>query len=93
MQYASKSVNRFDFLGLFEDIIVSGEEGVAKPDPRIFEILHERIGHRLRDCILIDDSPSNIKAAAEAGLDAILFTDTVHLREDLAMRGLPMPPP
>ncbi len=87
------ALNRFDFLGLFEDIIVSGEEGVAKPDPRIFEILQERIGQRLGDCILIDDSPSNVKAAAEAGLDAILFTDTGHLREDLALRGLPMPPP
>ncbi len=87
------ALNRFDFLGLFEDIIVSGEEGVAKPDPRIFEILQERIGQSLGDCILIDDSPSNIKAAAEAGLDVILFTDTGHLREDLALRGLPMPPP
>ncbi|MEO6142432.1 MAG: HAD family phosphatase [Dermatophilaceae bacterium] len=87
------ALNRFDFLGLFEDIIVSGEEGVAKPDPRIFEILHERIGLSLGDCILIDDSPSNIKAAAEAGLDAILFTATGHLRGDLALRGLPMLPP
>lgn len=87
------ALNRFDFLGLFEDIIVSGEEGVAKPDPRIFEILQERIGQSLGSCILIDDSPSNIKAAAEAGLDTILFTDSGRLREDLAVRGLLMPPP
>jgi 2-haloacid dehalogenase len=33
------ALGRFDFLDLFEDIIVSGEEGVAKPDPQIFEIL------------------------------------------------------
>ncbi len=83
---------RFDFLGLFEDIIVSGEEGVAKPDPVIFEILEERIGHSLDDCIFIDDSLRNVEAAGEAGLDAILFTDTGHLREDLAVRGLPLRP-
>jgi len=82
--------NRFDFLDLFEDIIVSGEEGVAKPDPEIFEILRERIGHPLDGCIFIDDSPANIETAGEAGLDAILFTDTGHLREDLRLRGLPL---
>ena len=81
---------RFDFLALFEDIIVSGEEGVAKPDPEIFDILAERIGHGLAGCIFIDDSPANIKAAGEAGLDAILFTDTGHLRQDLLVRGLPL---
>ena len=86
------ALNRFDFLDLFEDIIVTGEEGVAKPDPEIFEILQERIGHALVDCIFIDDSPTNIEAAGEAGLDAILFTDTGDLREDLAVRGLPLSP-
>jgi 2-haloacid dehalogenase len=86
------ALKRFDFLDLFDDIIVSGEERVAKPDPRIFEILQERIGHSLHDCIFIDDSPPNIEAAAAAGLDAILFTDTGHLREDLAVRGLPLSP-
>lgn len=86
------ALNRFDFLGLFEDIIVSGAEGVRKPDPEIFQILRERIGHPLADCIFIDDSPPNIEAAREAGLDAILFTATGHLREDLAMRGLPLSP-
>ena len=86
------ALSRFDFLDLFEDIIVSGEVGVGKPDPEIFEILQERIGHALVDCLFIDDSPTNIKAAGEAGLDAILFTDTGHLREDLAVRGLPLLP-
>ena len=83
---------RFDFLNLFEDIVVSGQEGVAKPDLEIFTILQERIGHSLDGCIFIDDSPRNVEAAAEAGLDAILFTDTGHLRRDLAGRGLPLAP-
>jgi 2-haloacid dehalogenase len=86
------ALNRFDFLDLFDDIIVTGEERVAKPDPRIFEILQERIGHSLHDCIFIDDSQGNVEAAAKAGLDAILFTDTGHLRQDLAVRGLPLSP-
>jgi 2-haloacid dehalogenase len=86
------ALSRFGFLDLFEDIIVSGQEGVRKPDPAIFEILRERIGISLARCIFIDDSPANNKAAAAAGMDAILFSDTGHLRRDLALRGLPLSP-
>jgi 2-haloacid dehalogenase len=82
--------DRFDFLDLFRDIIVSGEEGVAKPDPAIFEILHERIGHSFEGALFIDDNLANIEAADKAGLDAILFTNTGHIREDLLLRGLPL---
>lgn len=86
------ALGRFDFLGLFGAIIVSGQEGVTKPAPEIFEILQRRIGHSLDACVFIDDSLPNIEAAREAGLDAILFTDTGHLRDDLAVRGLPVSP-
>ena len=87
-----RALDRFEFLDLFEDIIVSGEEEVAKPDPEIFEVLEDRIGHSLDDCVFIDDSPRNVEAAAAAGMDAIHFTDTGHLREDLHVRGLPVAP-
>ena len=83
---------QFEFLALFDDIIVSGEERVAKPKPEIFEILRRRTGRDLRDCVLIDDNAANVEAAAAAGLDAILFRDTGHLREDLRRRGLPLGP-
>lgn len=86
------ALDRFDFLDLFEDIIVSGEEGVAKPDPEIFEILEERISHlgSLDDCVFIDDTLVNVAAGQDAGLDAIHFTDAEHLRHDLILRGLPL---
>ncbi|MGZ4600152.1 HAD family hydrolase [Oryzihumus sp.] len=83
---------RFGFLDLFEDIVVSGDEGVAKPDPRIFATLARRAGHELAACVFIDDSPRNVAAAREAGMDAIHFTDTGHLRGDLRRRGLPLAP-
>lgn len=88
------AVEMFEFLELFEDIVVSGEEGVAKPDPEIFEVLEERVRHRagLDDCIFIDDSPANVLAASQTGLDAIHFTNPDHLREDLIVRGLPLRP-
>jgi 2-haloacid dehalogenase len=81
---------RFDFLALFDDIVVSGDEGVAKPAPEIFALLKRRVGRPLERCVFVDDNAANVAAAAEAGLDAIVFTDTNHLRADLRARGLPI---
>jgi 2-haloacid dehalogenase len=78
---------RYDFLTWFESILVSGEHGLIKPDPKIFELLLERIGRRAGDCIYIDDNPKNVEAAAVLGFDAIRFDSPEQLRRDLAERG------
>jgi 2-haloacid dehalogenase len=85
-----QALDRFDFLRLFDDIVVSGAEGVAKPDPRVFAVLRERVGRPLERCVFVDDSPANAAAAAEAGLDAILFDGRTPLRPQLRERGLPV---
>ncbi len=85
-----QALARHDFLGLFEDIVVSGAEGLAKPDPAIFVRLRERVGRPLEECVFVDDSAANVAAAAAAGMDAIRFTDDVPLRPQLRMRGLPV---
>jgi 2-haloacid dehalogenase len=81
---------RFEFLQLFEDILVSGEERLAKPDPRIFELLAQRSGQPLGECVFVDDKPENVEAARVAGLDGIVFVDDGTLREQLRKRGLPV---
>ena len=80
----------FGFLALFDDIVVSGEVGLAKPDPAVFALLRERVGRPLHECVFVDDSPANVAAAAAAGMDAVRFRDTGHLRDDLRARGLPV---
>ena len=82
--------HRFDFLGLFEDIVVSGEERLAKPDPEIFEVLAARTGVPLAASVFIDDKPENVDAARSAGLDALVFVDDGTLRTQLRERGLPV---
>ncbi|MBW9204618.1 HAD family phosphatase [Mumia sp. zg.B53] len=81
---------RFEVLEAFDDIVVSGEEGCAKPDPRIFEVLAERLGRPLDGVVFTDDSPRNILAAGVAGMDAIPFTTPEDLRGELVDRGLPL---
>jgi 2-haloacid dehalogenase len=79
---------RFGFLELLHDIVVSGEEGAAKPDPAIFAVLADRVRRPLAACAFTDDRQVNVDAAAAAGLDAFVFTDPQRLRADLVTRGL-----
>ena len=78
----------YAFLDLFDAIVVSGEEQVAKPDRRIFAILIER--HRLdaAHTLFIDDSEANIAAARSAGLVTIHYESPGRLREQLVRFGL-----
>ncbi|HET6940127.1 MAG TPA: HAD family phosphatase [Nocardioides sp.] len=80
----------YPILGLLEDVVVSGTEGVAKPDPAIFELAVARTGLRAEDLVFVDDSEANVAAAIEAGLDGILFTGADDLRAQLHDRGLPV---
>lgn len=79
---------RYDFLGWFGDIIVSGDERVKKPDPRIWEILLDRIGRTAEECLFIDDSATNVAAAAELGFSTVHFASPEQLRADLVAVGL-----
>ena len=86
-----QALERFDFLRLFSDIVVSGTEGLAKPDPSLFEVLQSRVGRRLDECVFIDDSAVNVAAAAEAGMDALIFSrEAEPVRPRLRARGLPV---
>lgn len=69
------TAKRFDFLRAFDTVVVSGEEGVVKPDPKIFEILIARAGIDPARTAFIDDSAANIATAEKMGFIAHRFTD------------------
>jgi len=80
--------SRFGFLRWFEDIVVSGEERLAKPDPRIFRLALERNALEAGSTVFIDDLASNVETAIALGIDAVHFRGAAALREALEMRGL-----
>jgi 2-haloacid dehalogenase len=82
---------RFPFLDWFGGIVVSGEERLKKPDPRIFEIAARRFALKPRATLFIDDSAANVAAAAQLGFATWHFTDAASLRRHLAAGGL-LPP-
>jgi 2-haloacid dehalogenase len=70
----------FPFLGeLFDGIVVSGHEGIAKPDPRLFEILSDRYGLDPATTVFIDDAPANVTTATALGYRAHRFTTAENL--------------
>ncbi len=79
---------RYAFLDCFKEIVISGAVKMAKPDPRIFEVLLEKIGHPARECLLIDDSAENIRVARGLDFATIRFESPEQLRVELNRMGL-----
>ena len=79
---------RFPFLSWLKDIVVSGEVGFIKPDPRIFQILLDRNGIAAESAVFIDDVAVNAAAASRLGIHGIHFRSPDQLRRDLAAVGL-----
>ena len=75
-------------LELFDHVVVSGEIGLIKPDPRVFAYAIERCRLDPERTIFIDDSPLNVAGARFAGLRALPFTSPEALRCDLAALGV-----
>lgn len=78
-------------IGRLEAVVVSGQEGLAKPDPAIFRLLLDRFELDPAATVYADDSAANVEAAARVGLDAVLFTTAEALRSHLRRRGVPVP--
>ena len=74
---------RYDFLNWFEQVVISGELGIAKPDRRIFEHLLGLHGLTAATTLFIDDAPANVAGAESVGMRGLLFTDPARLRTEL----------
>lgn len=72
----------------FRDIVVSGVEKIAKPDPRIYRLAEQRFGHAPEAMLFVDDNPANIEAVQACGWQGHLFRDAPTLAADLRQRGL-----
>ena len=75
-------------LDRFIDIIVSGDEQLAKPDPAIYALAEKRFGRAGNTMLFIDDSLPNVTSARERGWHAHHFVGAAGLRVELTERGL-----
>ncbi len=79
---------KYDFFSLFDGIVVSGEEKLIKPDPKIYGILLKRYNLTAGNTLFIDDSPANIETARRLGFQTILFDNIENVTSKvLALTG------
>lgn len=71
--------SQFAIADAFDHLIISAEEGIMKPDPRIFHIALQKLGCRPEEALFIDDFAVNIAGARAVGLHTIHFTPGIEL--------------
>ena len=76
-------LERVNFYSQFEPCVLSCNIGVRKPQPDIYRMAVKMSGVSLRSCLFIDDSPVNVQAAQELGMNGLVFSSIEQLCEDL----------
>jgi epoxide hydrolase-like predicted phosphatase len=70
--------------GLFDTVVASGDVGLIKPEPEVYELTAERLGVDPKDCVMIDDLEPFCEGAQAVGMRSILFTTTEQFMKDFA---------
>lgn len=76
---------RFGILQTIDRYVVSGAEGLVKPDARLFRVLLDRYHLQAEECVFVDDNPDNVAAANALGMKGIVFTGADSLRKHLGI--------
>ena len=69
---------------LVDAVVISGEVGLRKPDPKIYALVLDQLGLPAGGCVFVDDAPINVDAAAALGMTAIRHRDAESTRAALA---------
>lgn len=68
---------------LFDDVVLSYQVGMAKPEAAIFELAAARLGVDVSECVFVDDIQQYVDGARLAGMQAILYTDFNRFKKDI----------
>ena len=75
-------------IAAFDAVVVSGAEKMVKPDPRLYQLTIERMGHAPEDVLFIDDREDNVRAGIEAGFKGHVFRGAEGAASALRQHGL-----
>ena len=75
------AMDKYSFFKDLDGIVVSGDEKIVKPDPKLYEILLNRYNIDAESSLFIDDNLDNIKTADKMGFKTVHFTEKVNLEK------------
>lgn len=75
-------LDKYNIKEEFDVLVNSAEEGVKKPDPKIYLITCERLGVKPEECFFIDDDQKNLESAEKVGMKSIYFTNVDTLKPE-----------
>jgi epoxide hydrolase-like predicted phosphatase len=78
---------------MFDDVVISGEVGIRKPDPEIFTLAAQRLGMPPQQCVFVDDLAPNVRGAVEVGMVGVHHVTPEQTLDELeALFGIPLRP-
>ncbi len=73
----------------FDGTLISADEGIMKPDQRIYQLILSRFGLKAEECFFVDDVPANMEAAQSCGISGVVFhSDPELLRRQMQAAGI-----
>ena len=80
--------DRHDFFSQMKGIVVSGDEKLIKPDPKLYQVLLDRYNLKASESLFIDDNLNNIEAARKMGFHTIRIAEGVDLEKEVKEMGV-----
>jgi len=77
---------KYDFFALLDGIVVSGDEKLIKPDPKLYQVLLDRYNLKANESLFIDDNIKNIETARNMGFHTIHYTEQIDLEKEVEAR-------
>lgn len=82
-EYLRNELAKYDLEKYFDQIVISSEVGLIKPEPEVFEYITSELGVAPGECIFTDDNPKHVSAAERLGIHGIVYTDVPTLKEKI----------
>ena len=82
-EWTTKVIDEYNLSYLFDKIILSGDLGIVKPDPRIYQRALNELEIQASQAIFTDDRQINIDGAIDCGIKSLLYTDAKTFIRDI----------
>lgn len=86
--FVRRLLAEYDIADIFDDILISGETGLIKPDAESFQNALSIMGIEADEVLFVDDNEVNIKSAQRLGIQSFLFTTVDQLKADLSAANI-----